>query len=135
MVPSLTASVGVRYDLNEAVFELTGGWVGSQFLVGDEGNDALGKLDGYTLLHTSVEREFGGVLFYLRVSNVLGADYRSFGILSENVRGTIRWGGAVPDARPPEAASGRDADSLAGVSVFPLTPKEPRSPRIARSVL
>ncbi len=87
MVPSLTVSVGVRYDLNEAVFEMTGGWVGSQFLVGDEGNDALGKLDGYALLDASVERSFGDVRLYLRVSNLLDADYRSFGILSENVRG------------------------------------------------
>ena len=88
MVPDLTASFGLRYDLNENAFELTGGWVGGQFLVGDEGNDATaGKLDGYTLLDASVERRFGAVLFYLRVSNVLDADYRSFGILSENLRG------------------------------------------------
>ena len=88
MVPSLTASVGLRYDLNEGAFELTGGWVGEQFLVGDEGNAATaGKLNGYALLEASVERSFGAVLFYLRVSNVLDADYRGFGILSENVRG------------------------------------------------
>ena len=88
MVPSLTASVGLRYDLNESAFEVTGGWVGGQFLVGDEGNDATaGKLDGYALLDASVERSFRAVLFYLRVSNVLDADYRSFGILSENLRG------------------------------------------------
>ena len=88
MVPSLTASVGLRYDLNESAFELTGGWVGGQFLVGDEGNDATaGKLDGYALLDASVERNFGAVWLYLRVSNLLDADYRTFGVLSENVRG------------------------------------------------
>ena len=88
MVPSLTASVGLRYDLNQGAFELTGGWVGGQFLVGDEGNDATaGKLDGYALLDATAERSFGAVLFYLRVSNVLDASYRSFGILSENLRG------------------------------------------------
>jgi outer membrane receptor protein involved in Fe transport len=88
MVPSFTASVGLRYDLNESAFELTGGWVGGQFLVGDEGNDATaGKLDGYALLDASVERNFGAVWLYLRVSNLLDADYRTFGVLSENVRG------------------------------------------------
>jgi len=88
MVPNLTASVGLRYDVNESVFELSGAWVGGQFLVGDEGNAAVaGKLDGYTLLDASVERSFGDVRLYLRVSNLLNTDYRSFGILSENVRG------------------------------------------------
>ena len=88
MVPSLTAHLGLRYDLSETVFELTGGWVGAQFLVGDEGNEAtLGKLDGYVLLDASVERSFGAAVFYLRVTNLLDADYRTFGILSQNLRG------------------------------------------------
>jgi outer membrane receptor protein involved in Fe transport len=88
MVPSLTASLGLRYDLSETVFELNGGWVGGQFLVGDEGNDAtLGKLDGYVLLDVSVERRFGAAVFYLRVTNLLDNDYRTFGILSQNLRG------------------------------------------------
>ena len=88
MVPSLTASIGLRYELDESIFQLTGAWVGGQFLVGDEGNDATaGKLDGYPLLDASVERSFGDVRLYFRVSNLLNTDYRSFGILSENVRG------------------------------------------------
>ena len=88
MVPSLTANLGLRYDLSETVFELTGAWVGGQFLVGDEGNDAtLGKLGGYALLDVSVERSFGAAVFYLRVTNLLDTDYRAYGVLSENVRG------------------------------------------------
>ena len=88
MVPILTANLGLRYDLSATVFELTGGWVGGQFLVGDEGNDAtLGKLEGYTLLGVSVERSFGATVLYLRVTNLLDTDYRTFGILTENVRG------------------------------------------------
>ena len=87
MVPSLTANLGLRYDLSQTVFELNGGWVGGQFLVGDEGNDAtLGKLDGYVLLDVSVERRFGAAVFYLRVTNLLDTDYRTFGILSQNLR-------------------------------------------------
>lgn len=88
MVPSVTANMGLRYDLNETSVELTGAWVGGQFMVGDEGNDATtGKLDGYTLLDASIERRFGAASVYLRVSNLLDVDYHSFGILSENVRG------------------------------------------------
>ena len=88
MVPSLTANVNLRYELQESVFELTGTWVGEQFLVGDEGNDAkAGKLDRYALLDASVERKLGAVWIYLRVSNLLDHDYRTFGILSENTRG------------------------------------------------
>ena len=88
MVPSLTASLGVQYDRGSTVFEVTTAWVGGQFLVGDEGNEAtLGKLDGYALLDVRVERNFGAAVLYLRVSNLLDADYRAFGILSLNQRG------------------------------------------------
>ena len=88
MVPSLTANVGVRYDTDESAIELTASWVGKQFLVGDEGNDATaGRLDQYAVLDASVERSVGAVVFYLRASNLLDNDYRAFGILSENVRG------------------------------------------------
>ena len=88
MVPSLTANLGLRYDLSETVFEINGGWVGGQFLVGDEGNDAtFGKLDGYVLLDVSVERRFGAAVFYLRVTNLLDTNYQTFGILSQNLRG------------------------------------------------
>ena len=88
MVPSLTANLGLRYDLSETVFELTGAWVGGQFLVGDEGNDAtLGKLEGYALLNVSVERSFRAAVFYLRVTNLLDTNYLTFGILAENLRG------------------------------------------------
>ena len=88
MVPSLTANLGLRYELSETAFELTGAWVGGQFLVGDEGNDAtLGKLAGYVLLDVSVERSFRATVFYLRVTNVLDTDYQTFGILSQNLRG------------------------------------------------
>ena len=99
MVPSLTASLHLRYDLNEGAFELSGGWVGGQFMVGDEGNDATaGKLDRYALVDASLERSFGDVLLYLRVSNLLDSDYRSFGVLSENVRGPA--GGVEPFLTP-----------------------------------
>ena len=88
MVPTLTASVGLRYDTDESAIELTAGWVGEQFLIGDEGNDArAGKLDAYTTLDAGVERSVGTVLFYLRASNLLDNDYQTFGILSENLRG------------------------------------------------
>lgn len=88
MVPSFTANLGLLYEVGEGVFELTGGWVGGQFLVGDEGNDATdGKLDGYVLLGASVERSFRAASSYLRVSNLLDADYRAFGILSQNLGG------------------------------------------------
>ena len=88
MVPSFTANLGLRYDLSATVFELNGGWVGSQFLVGDEGNEAtLGKLDGYVLLDLSAERSFGNAALYLRVTNLLDTDYQAYGVLSENLRG------------------------------------------------
>ena len=88
MVPSLTANLGLRYDLSETLFEINGGWVGGQFLVGDEGNDAtLGKLDGYALLDVSVERSFRAAVFYVRVTNLLDTNYQAFGILSQNLRG------------------------------------------------
>ena len=88
MVPSFTANLGLRYDLSATVFELNGGWVGSQFLVGDEGNEAtLGKLDGYLLLDVSAERSFGNAALYLRVTNLLDTDYQAYGVLSENLRG------------------------------------------------
>ena len=88
MVPSLTASIGLRYDTNGSALEMTGSWVGEQFLVGDEGNSArYGKLSGYGILNASVEQTVGAVLFYLRASNLLDNDYRAFGILSGNVRG------------------------------------------------
>ena len=88
MVPTFTASVGVRYATSAGTIELNAGWVGEQFLVGDEGNEATaGKLDGYTVLDAGVERSVGNVLIYLRASNLFDNDYRTFGILSENVRG------------------------------------------------
>ena len=88
MIPSFTANLGLHYALSQTVFELSGGWIGGQFFVGDEGNEATaGKLDGYALLDASVERSFGDVSLYLRISNLLDADYRTFGILSENLRG------------------------------------------------
>ena len=116
MVPSLTASVGLRYDTNEGAIELTGGWVGGQFLVGDEGNDArAGKLDGYAILDAGVERSVGAVLFYLRAFNLLDNDYRTFGILIQQRTRTSRGGGTVPHARPPETVDRRDQDSLAAL--------------------
>ena len=88
MVPSLTANLGLRYDLSETLFKINGGWIGGQFLVGDEGNDAmLGKLDGYALLDVSVERSFRAAVFYVRVTNLLDTDSQTFGILSQNLRG------------------------------------------------
>ena len=88
MVPSLTANLGLRYDLSETLFKINGGWFGGQFLVGDEGNDAmLGKLDGYALLDVSVERSFRAAVFYVRVTNLLDTDSQTFGILSQNLRG------------------------------------------------
>ena len=88
MVPGFTANLGLSYVLGETVFEITGAWVGSQFLVGDEGNEAtLGKLDGYALLDVSVESSFGAATFYLRATNLFDADYDAYGVISENLRG------------------------------------------------
>ena len=88
MVPSFTGSVGIRYDTRSSVFELNGSWVGGQYLIGDEGNDSgFEKLDQYSVLNASVEKKFGEVWVYLRVSNLLDTNYQSFGILSENLRG------------------------------------------------
>ena len=71
----MAASVGLQYDLSATMFELSAAWVGGQFLVGDEGNEAtLGNLDGYALLDASVERSLGTAVLYLRVSNLLDAD-------------------------------------------------------------
>ena len=88
MVPSLTGSVGVRYDTDENVFELSGSWVGRQILVGDEGNDGTAKkLSRYSLLHASVERRLGTAWIYLHVSNLLDNNFRAYGVVSENLRG------------------------------------------------
>jgi outer membrane receptor protein involved in Fe transport len=88
MVPSLTGNLGVRYDTDDSVFALNGSWVGKQFLVGDEGNATTAKkLSRYSLLHASVERRFGAAWIYLRVSNILDADFRAYGVVSENLRG------------------------------------------------
>ena len=108
MVPSLTGSVGLRYDADESVFELTGSWVGGQFLVGDEGNDAgPDKLTRYSLLNASVERRFGAAWIYLRVSNLLDSDYRAYGVLSENLRGpTLEVERFLTPGRPRQLTAG-----------------------------
>jgi len=88
MVPSFAGDAGIRYSTQRSVFELNGSWVGGQFLIGDEGNDAgFDKLDPYAAVNASAERKFGAAWVYLRVSNLFGTDYQSFGILSENLRG------------------------------------------------
>ena len=78
----------MRYGTDENVFELSGSWVGRQFLVGDEGNDGTTKkLSRYSLLHASVERRLGAAWIFLHVSNLLDNDFRAYGVVSENLRG------------------------------------------------
>jgi iron complex outermembrane receptor protein len=88
MVPSLTGSLGVRYDTDQNVFQLNGSWVGRQFLVGDEGNEGTARrLPRYALLNARVERRLGDAWIYLRVSNLLDSDFLAYGVVSENLRG------------------------------------------------
>jgi outer membrane receptor protein involved in Fe transport len=91
MVPSLTLGLGVGYRGEKTLVDLNASWVGSQFLVGDEGNEAgAGKVDRYTTLQASVERRLGNVWVYVRVFNLLDTVYDAYGVLSQNLRGPVQ---------------------------------------------
>ena len=88
MVPELSVAIGVGYDFRRGSAELDVRWVGEQFLIGDESNDApFEKLDGYALLDVQVEHRVGRVTAFLKLSNLLNRNYAAFGIISPNVRG------------------------------------------------
>jgi outer membrane receptor protein involved in Fe transport len=88
MVPELSVTIGAGYEFRRGSAELDVRWVGEQFLVGDEGNDApFEKLSSYALLDVRVEHRVGRVTAFLALSNLLNRNYASFGIISPNVRG------------------------------------------------
>jgi outer membrane receptor protein involved in Fe transport len=88
MVPELSVTIGAGYEFRRGSAELDVRWVGEQFLVGDEGNDApFEKLSSYALLDVRVEHRVGRVTAFLALSNLLNRNYVSFGIISPNVRG------------------------------------------------
>jgi iron complex outermembrane receptor protein len=87
MVPGVTLSARARYRLGSTSLELSARRVGSQFLVGDEGNEApFEKLAAYGVVDASAEHRFGAATAFVQVSNLLDSDYFLFGIISRNVR-------------------------------------------------
>jgi iron complex outermembrane receptor protein len=89
MVPELSASVGATYRIGSITLGTEASWTGSQYLIGDEGNEEeLPRLDGFTLVGVSLEWEEGRTTVFAELSNVFDADYAAFGIVSENGRAT-----------------------------------------------
>ncbi|MCH2470265.1 MAG: TonB-dependent receptor [Gemmatimonadetes bacterium] len=87
MVPEFSVSAGVAYAFANTSLALQARWVGEQFLIGDEGNDApFRKLDRYSLVDLRVERWLGRATAYLELSNLFDRRYSPFGIISRNVR-------------------------------------------------
>ena len=88
MVPALSVSAGARYAFPRSSVELQARWVGEQFLIGDEGNEApFRKLDRYALVDLRVEHRIGPATAYLELANLFDQEYAPFGIISRNVRG------------------------------------------------
>lgn len=88
MVPNVTGGAEVEYTAGAWTVALRGSYVGSQYFVGDEGNDEeFGRLDGYGVLDGRIERDFGGWRFFLRGQNLADAEHNTFGIISPNIRG------------------------------------------------
>ena len=87
MVPEFSVSAGVAYAFANTSLALQARWVGEQFLIGDEGNDApFRRLDRYSLVDLRVERWLGRATAYLELSNLFDRRYSPFGIISRNVR-------------------------------------------------
>jgi outer membrane receptor protein involved in Fe transport len=87
MVPEFSVSAGVAYAFANTSLALQARWVGEQFLIGDEGNDApFRRLDRYSLVDLRIERWLGRATAYLELSNLFDRRYSPFGIISRNVR-------------------------------------------------
>lgn len=88
MVPGVTAELGVELSPGPWSLSLTGSYVGSQFYVGDEGNEErFGRLGSYFLLDGAVARTVGAFRVFVLGRNLLDAAYDTFGLISPNVRG------------------------------------------------
>jgi outer membrane receptor protein involved in Fe transport len=87
MVPELSASLGATYRVGSVTLGAEASWTGSQYLVGDEGNDEeLPRLDAFTVVDLSLQWDAGPTTVFAELSNVFDADYAAFGIVSENGR-------------------------------------------------
>ena len=106
MVPEFSVSAGVAYAFFRTSVALQALWVGEQFLIGDEGNEApFKKLDRYSLVDLRVEHRIGQAMVYLELSNLLDQRYSPFGIISRNVRGAEEEVERIPHARSPTNAA------------------------------
>ena len=66
----------------------TPSYIGSQYLIGDEGNEAeFGKLGSYVVVNGTLERTLGRLALFVRGHNLLNSKHNTFGIISPNVRG------------------------------------------------
>jgi outer membrane receptor protein involved in Fe transport len=89
MVPDLSASVGAAYEIGTLTLGVEASWTGSQYLIGDEGNEEEHpRLDPFTLVDVRVAWEAGRSTVFAELSNVFDTDYAAFGIVSENGRAT-----------------------------------------------
>lgn len=87
MVPEHRFTVGASWSPGPWHVGLEGDFVGSRFLVGDEGNlEMFGTLDPYFLLGGRLERTLGPATVWLRARNLLDTEHETFGIIAENVR-------------------------------------------------
>lgn len=87
IVPEFTFGLDLEYTPSDWAFRVSGRFVGSQFLIGDEANtERFGKLDSYFLLDGYVERTLGPVTLYLRGLNLLDLEHETFGVVSANPR-------------------------------------------------
>jgi outer membrane receptor protein involved in Fe transport len=90
MVPQLTGSLAVRYRWGPTSLELEGEWTGSQFLIGDEGNEEeFDRIAASTILDARAERQVGRTSVFVEVANVLDTEYNAYGMISENGRAAI----------------------------------------------
>jgi outer membrane receptor protein involved in Fe transport len=87
MVPALSASLGAAYELGSATIGVEATWTGSQFLIGDEGNDEeFPRVGASTVVDIHLEWGFGRSTVFAELANLFDSDYAAFGIVSENGR-------------------------------------------------
>jgi len=90
MVPQLTGSIALRYRWGSTSLELEGEWTGSQFLIGDEGNEEeFDRIAASTILDVRAERQVGRTSVFVELANVLDTEYNAYGMISENGRAAV----------------------------------------------
>jgi outer membrane receptor protein involved in Fe transport len=87
MVPALSASLGAAYEAGAATIGVEATWTGSQFLIGDEGNDEeFSRIGASAIVDIHLEWGIGRSTLFAELANLFDSDYAAFGIISENGR-------------------------------------------------